>query len=152
MFTFNSVPVILTAIGWRHLFQGRFSLEWSHLQDQYLQEIGLYHSDTTGALWVTRVITVIRKQFFLMWELRNQQVHGHDKKTQKTAKRRRLASKFKHLHTKRPDVLNTDRDLFIGTTGNDVNNSIASTTPKYIENWLQVWRPVILNSVKAAAA
>jgi hypothetical protein len=35
-------------IGWGHLFQGRFSLEWTTLQDQYLQEIGLYHSDTNS--------------------------------------------------------------------------------------------------------
>jgi hypothetical protein len=141
-----------TAIGWRHLFQGRFSLEWSHLQDQYLQEIGLYHSDTTGTLWVTRMITVIWKQFFMMWEQRNQQVHGHDKTTQRKAKRRRLASEFKHLHSKRPEVLHTDRDLFIGTTEDDVDTFIETATPKYIENWLQVWRPVILDSVKAAAA
>jgi hypothetical protein len=98
------------------------------------------------------MITVIWKQFLLMWEQRNTQVHGHDKKTQLKAKRRRLASEFKHLHTKRPDVLHTDRDLFIGTTDDDVDNFIDSVTPKYIENWLQIWRPVILDSVKAAAA
>jgi hypothetical protein len=147
-------PLIIrqNAIGWRQLFQGRFALEWSILQDQYLQEIGIYHSDTTGTLWVTRMIVVIWKQFFLMWEQRNQQVHGHDQTTQTTAKRHRLATEFKHLHSKRTDVLHTDRDLFIGTTDDEIDTFIESVTPKYIANWIQVWRPVILDSVKAAAA
>jgi hypothetical protein len=147
-------PLILsqTRIGWRQLFQGRFSLEWIKLQDTYLQELGIHRADTTGTLWVTRIITVIWKQFLLMWEERNASVHGHDSATRKIATHKRIATEFRFVHTKRTEVLHTDRELFIGDNTDDVEAFIETTTPKYLENWLQIWRPVILDSAKAAAA
>ena len=140
------------AIGWRPLFQGRFSLVWSSLQDQYLQELGIHHADTTGTLWITRIITVIWKQFFLMWETRNQHVHGHDQTTRQIATHRRIATEFKHIQSPRSEVLHTNHTLFIGTNDDDVEQFIETVTPKYLQNWLQIWRPVIQDSVKAAAA
>ncbi len=119
------------AIGWRPLFQGRFSLLWSTLQDQYLQEQGIYHSDTTGTLWITRIITVIWKQFFEMWETRHQHVHGHDQTTRQLATRRRIATEFKHIQSLREDVLYTNHTLFIGNNDGDVNHFLATVTPKY---------------------
>jgi hypothetical protein len=98
------------------------------------------------------MITIIWKQFFIMWELRNKKVHGHDKKSSKRARHLRLANEVTFLHTKRTEVLMTDRNLFIGSNEDDVNNFLDHTSPKHIENWLQIWRPVIIDSAKAAAA
>jgi hypothetical protein len=106
----------------------------------------------TGTLWTTRMITVLWKQFFAMWELWNQKVHGHDNKTSKLARHRHLANEVKFLHTQRTNVLMTDQDIFIGSNEDDVTNFLDNTTPKHIENWLQIWRPVIIDSAKAAAA
>jgi hypothetical protein len=139
-----------SAIGWRQLFQGCFSSKWSRLQDQYLQEQGLLYADTTGTLWVTRMITVIWRQFFTMWEARKQKVHGHDQKTQKQALHRRLAAKFIFLYQQRHEVLMTDRDLFIESNDNDnVITFLENTSPEYIANWLQIWSPVIIDSAYA---
>jgi hypothetical protein len=77
--------------------------------------------------------TTIWKQFFLMWEERNLLVHGHNTKTRTIATRRRLATEFRYLHTKRNEVLATDHDLFIGDNDDDVATFIDTVSPKYIE-------------------
>jgi hypothetical protein len=98
------------------------------------------------------MITTIWKHFFLMWEERNLLVHGHDTKTRTIANRRRMATEFRYLHTKRNEVLATDHDLFIGENDDDVAAFIDTVSPTYIENWLQIWKPVILDSAKTATA
>jgi hypothetical protein len=141
-----------TSIGWRQLFQGRFSTQWIKLQDQYLQANGISNPNTTGTLWVTRMITVIWRQFFTMWEQRNLKVHGHDLATRTKAQRKRLATEFRFLQSKQNEVLQTNRELFIGSTDDDVEIFIETASPKYIQNWLAIWKPVILDSAKAAQA
>jgi hypothetical protein len=46
-------------IGWRQLFNGRLSTEWSRLQDEHLHQQGLHNKKTTGLLWTTMILSKI---------------------------------------------------------------------------------------------
>jgi hypothetical protein len=88
-----------------------------------------------------------------MWEQRNKQVqHGQDQTTCQLANRRHIAMEFRHIQSQRANVLHADHDLSIRNNDNVVDLFIETVTPKCIENWLQVWCPVIQDSVKAATA
>jgi hypothetical protein len=93
------------------------------------------------------MITVTWRVFFTMWEARNQVVHGHDATTQTRARHKKVANELQFLHTKRQAVLATDRDLFIGSTEDELEAHIGHSTPWYIANWIQTWQPVILDSM-----
>jgi hypothetical protein len=139
-------------LGWRQLFQGRMSNEWARLQDIYLRRIQSTANSQTGLLWTTTIITTIWKEFFIMWETRNTAVHGKDNESRHTARIHRATIELKHLHKKQPDVLATDRALFLGDNPEAIDQWVQTHTATHIENWLRVWKPVILDSAKAAQA
>jgi hypothetical protein len=150
--TFHRLIREQTQLGWRQLFQGRMSKEWARLQDVYLRRIHSTANSKTGLLWTTAIITTIWKEFFLMWEARNTAVHGKDSATRHTARIHRATVELQHLHKKQSDVLATDRNLFIGDTPQAVDQWVLSHSATHIENWLRVWKPVIIDSAKAATA
>jgi hypothetical protein len=150
--TFHRLIEEQNALGWRQIFQGRLTSEWSRLQDQHLLQIQSNTNSKTGILWTTNIITTVWKEFFKMWTTRNTAIHGNDSASRQTSRRRHAAVAIRHLHTKRKDVLATDRDLFIGDTDNDIEKWVETRTATHIENWLRIWKPVILDSAKAAHA
>jgi hypothetical protein len=87
-----------------------------------------------------------------MWETRYATVHGKDSATRHNACIHRATWELQHIHQQRPEVLATDRDLFIGETPNAVDQWAQSHTSTHIENWLRIWKPVIVDSAKAAQA
>jgi hypothetical protein len=48
-----------TQLGWRQIFNGRWSQKWAFLQDQYLREIGSKDPKYTGTTWLTAMITAV---------------------------------------------------------------------------------------------
>ena len=150
--TFHHLIDEQTQLGWRQLFQGRMSSEWARLQDVYLRRIHSTANSKTGLLWTSTIITTLWKEFFTMWETRNTAVHGKDSESRHTARIHRATIELKHLHQKQPDVLATDRDLFIGDSPDAIDQWVLTHTATHIENWLRVWKPVIIDSAKAATA
>jgi hypothetical protein len=141
-----------TAIGWRQIFQGRMTSEWARLQDNHLRDIKALSNFKSGTLWTTTIITTTWKSFFTMWEARNAVVHGADTSTRQQARRDHAAISLRHLHTKQDDVLATDRKLFISDCPKALDHWVNTHTATYIENWLKIWKPVIIDSAKAAQA
>jgi hypothetical protein len=139
-------------LGWRQIFQGRLTKEWARLQDSHLREIKAHSNSKTGTLWTSNIITTVWKTFFTMWEARNAVVHGADSSTRHKKRRDHAAIALRHLHTKCDDVLATDRSLFISESPDVLNHWVNTHTATYIENWLKIWKPVILDSAKAAQA
>ncbi len=69
-------------IGWRQLFNGRFSTEWARLQDEYNYRTRTTRSgngkETSGHQWQVKMITFIWEKRYKLWKIRNQNVHGTD--------------------------------------------------------------------------
>jgi hypothetical protein len=87
-----------------------------------------------------------------MWTTRNTAIHGTDSESHQQSRIRIATVHLRHLHTNRTDVLVTDRDLFIGKTNADIDCWAQTRSATHIGNWLRIWRPVILDSAKAARA
>ena len=84
-------------IGWRQLFSGRFSCEWTRHQNDYsfvrqqrIQATYKTSTDapyttrserTTGHKWTAAIIQEIWERWFEVWAMRNAEVHGDDQKT-----------------------------------------------------------------------
>ena len=79
------------AIGWRQLFSGRFSLEWSKIQhacyyySKHRQKARNQRRD--GSQWQVKLIGVMWDQWRLVWRMRNEAVHCHDAATRASAER-----------------------------------------------------------------
>ena len=87
-----------------------------------------------------------------MWEARNAVVHGADSSSRQTARQEHAAVSLRHLHSKRNEVLAADQGLVISDTPEDLEHWVETHSATYIENWLSIWKPVIIDSAKAAHA
>ena len=79
-----------TAIGWRQLFNGRFSKYWAQRQDEYYahSENTQRNRRQTGQTWHINIIGEFWEAWFLIWEKRNQDIHGFDANSKAEAMRR----------------------------------------------------------------
>ena len=70
-------------IGWRHIFNGRFSGRWAEIQEEHYScmDQSIRTKQMTGQNWQINIIGEIWEAWFLIWEKRNQDVHGHDSNT-----------------------------------------------------------------------
>jgi hypothetical protein len=88
-------------IGWGQLFLGRFSVEWSLYQQRHLAH--QQPSADLGRLsltWQAKIILLFWDRWYTLWKMRNQDVHGHDARSQAEASkrevRRQLADIYRH--------------------------------------------------------
>ena len=137
------------AIGWDHLFHGRFSAEWSRLQDEYYAR--LVNTDNekrrTGHRWQTAIIGKIWDQWFLLWAMRNEDKHGADTTARARADRLEVERGLRELYELRYQMEPSVRALLC----TDISEHYAKST-KYNQNWLSVHGPTIRSSVKSAKA
>ena len=92
----------------------------------------------------------------------NDHVHGTDKSTKDLAKRRKVVTKIKYLHTKTTEVLAAHRtSIFMRVhddqTTHDQNNNaldvhLQTKMTDYLQNWVNTWKPVKEASIKSARA
>ena len=87
-------------IGWDHLFQERFSQSWSTMQDAYYarRRQSTESSKRTGSTWQVRIICTIWQQWMLSWSMRNQDLHGNDKRTKAEAERKEVEREFTAIY------------------------------------------------------
>ena len=122
-------------IGWHQLFQERFSKEWSRLQQEFLEDMGFVGKKRNGHLWTVSVTTKIWREWYKIWEARNQVVHGHDQATKQTAKRTMAIRELSILYSRRLQLLPNDRDHLFPTLAEHVSQSTHQ-----IVNWLNTFR------------
>ena len=85
-----------------------------------------------------------------LWKARNEAIHGHDLVSQQQARKRRLRLEMELLHAQRDQVLECDTDVFMGDTQAELTHFLDISTATHIQNWLHIWKPFILSSVRSA--
>ena len=141
-----------SAIVWRQIFNGHLSTQWRIRQDRYLRRGKFYTQTRTGANWTLRTLTTVWTAFFQLWKERNAALHGHDLKTQNQARHRRLRAEIELIHTQRDLVLAVDQDVFIGENSEALDTFLSVSTATHVQNWIHIWQPLIVSSVKSAKA
>ena len=130
-------------IGQEQLFLGRFSSQWAHLQDAYLQRVSLSSPFFSGTRIITATINIIWLHVYNLWLRRNQDLHGDSPETIETADYAQAKREVLALYALKDKVQASDVILFYDTP--ELHFSI-DTTSLALRHWLNTWRPVILRS------
>ena len=137
-----------TTIGWRQLFNGRWSTEWARLHNRFiLRHYDPIPSHLKGTKWTTTFIDLLWQGFRTLWDARNGKVHGVDSSTRTQARRERVHRELKALYLLRPGMRHCDRAVFHDT----VEEHIDVQPVWAIQNWLRIQVPMAKHSVKEAA-
>lgn len=132
-------------IGWKQVFLGRFSSAWSNVQDDfYAQKIQSNDSPKrrTGQRWQISIISIIWKQWQLLWSQRNHNLHGKDETQQQRAL----------TQTIRRDIYDVASQLEPSVRAllhADISTHLEK--PNWFnQNWLAIHAPLIKASLKRA--
>jgi hypothetical protein len=96
---------------------------------------------------VTALCCTAWKKIFEGWELRNTHVHGHDAVTAAAATKKKLFTKIKLLNSHQNEALEHGRQYLIP----DLRNFFRTATPTTMQNWLNTYEPVHLESFSISA-
>ena len=143
------------SIGWRQLFNGRFSQKWGDIQNDHLFR-NRQHLPTTkssGQKWQVAIITAIWEQWYLVWRLRNDDVHGKDVAARALAEKREIQSsrRLTAIYDQRNHMEPSAQFLLFS----EIQHHLEQP-PWVIQNWITINGPVFmatgsLRTVKAKA-
>jgi len=144
--SYHRLIIQQNSIGWRQLFNGRLSLEWSRLQGDYLFTSRLATRSRTGKLWTTTVITCLWKQWQEVWTLRNEAVHGHDETTRRLILRKKAEWQVRQIYDNRDLYLPNDRDVLF----DNVDEHLEKSSTTALLNWYSTYQPMFAHSIREA--
>jgi hypothetical protein len=137
-----------TAIGWRHLFNGHLMYPGEAASARLLHSPPRHwhtHKHRGGldaryfgqTSWTCGLAVILRSMAM----------------TRQANRRLGLVSfalKIEFLHTTRNQVLAVDTDLFIGNTPAELDHYLSIAHTSNVQNWLNIWKPIIIASIKTA--
>ncbi len=132
-------------IGWRQLFNGRFCQQWGDIQNDYLYQ-NRHHLPTkksSGQKWQIAIITVIWEQWYVLWKLRNEDVHGNDTAARATAKKREVSRRLTAIYDQCTHMEPSAQSLLFP----DIRTHLEQP-PWVIQNWITINGPVFMTSLR----
>ncbi len=134
-----------TKLGWRQLFNGRFCLQWSNLQGEHLYHIHhqLSVKNKTGHNWQVAIITAFWEQWYDLWKLRNDDVHGYDASSRAIAEKREVARGLSRIYDQRNHMEPSLQALLYP----DVETHMEQSSMGAIKSWMQIRGPGFAESI-----
>ena len=136
-------------LGWPQLLHGRLSQSWATAQEAHLRAMRKDGPDTqarlstlSGDKWVIALIKKVWTFLHQLWKLRNNDLHGTDKKSDSPRARERLKQTIHALFELRTRLGAADRDIYP-----DFEDLMQSPNI-HMEKWLHYARPFIIRAVK----
>jgi hypothetical protein len=126
------------------------STQWHLKQDYYMHQQKIQSICHTGTCWSLWSLTILWAGFFIIWKSRNEAINGHDLTSQQQAWKCQLQLEMACFHAQRDQVLAIDADIFMGEMQADLHHFLDTSTATQIQNWLYVWKPFIMSSVRSA--
>ena len=134
-------------IGWKHILLGRFSTDWSEIQDdQYASMLNTKgNKRRTGQRWQTAIIGELWNQWFMLWEMRNSDLHGATESSRARAEREEVERSFREIYDMREQMEPSVQQLLC----QDITNHFAKPL-WFNKNWIAIHGPLVRKSVKTA--
>ena len=134
------------ATGWRQIFSGRFSIEWSRIQQEYYSrhrtKPGIKSRD--GLQWQVKLTIVIWDQWRNVWTVvRNQEVHGQDEVERSRADRVNISRELREVYNQRQHMEPQVAELLHQNENDHIRRPTSIN-----RNWLAVNLPIIRRSVR----
>jgi hypothetical protein len=134
-------------IGWQQIFLGRFSWKWSDMQDDFYavrREPGK-PKRLTGQRWQTVIIGVVWEQWYLVWRLRNGDLHGATETERSRAITTEAHRDLRDLYNQRNHMEPNVQELLFETLEEHLER------PTWvIQNWLAMNSTMMRASIKRA--
>jgi exonuclease III len=133
------------AIGWRQLFNGRFSREWSKIQDMAYTRAPPPEGQQrrTGDRWQVKFILKLWDEWDARWTDRNKALHGHNTATRTQAMRRETQRELENIYRQRPFMEPQVQALLLESPEAHTTQPVSTT-----RNWIATNRSVFRNSVR----
>ena len=144
-FTGESVSLIRSQnkIGWRHLFNGRWSHLWAQIQGRFLHDTMGNGISPKGNKWNVAVIQELWEGWYILWKSRNALVHGDDAAAKRAAEvemiRRRLRGVYA-LSGRVEPVFQSVLDVPL--------EDLLTKGLTYLKNWLAVYEQRLHSSAR----
>ena len=138
-----------TRIGWRQLFNGRFSKQWEDIQNTHLYRVRdqLPTKNNSGQRWQVAIITVIWEQWYDLWKLRNADVHGKDEATRALAAKREMSRRLEAIYAQKIHMEPSAQALLFP----DIRTHLEQP-PWVIQNWISINGPIFMTSLRTVKA
>ena len=139
------IIIAQNAIGWRQLFNGRFSNEWSKLQDAEYKRSRPPEGQQkrTGDRWQVKFIIKIWDEWDARWSERNKALHGHNATTRTQAQRRETQRQLEEIYSQRNFMEPQVQALLLASPEAHRTQPVSTT-----RNWIATNRTVFKNSVR----
>ena len=129
-------------IGWKHVFTGHLSQEWELLQGDATENQKILKATD----WAADLVTCIMNQVTLLWEIRNEEVHGKTANEQTTKLLNRQKQTIATLIELKDKCLARDHYIF----PKEPENLLNETSTTKLANWIATRTQVIKTSIKQA--
>jgi hypothetical protein len=145
---FHKVIKQQNRIGWRQLFNGRYSKHWAMLQEEYYSRMATTQrtKQMTGDKWLPNIIGAVWDGWYLLWEQRNRDLHGFDDQTKQDAQRREAERALRDIYEVRARLEPSVRALIEGEVEDHRHRPLW-----VVRNWLAVHTPLVQASLKIFA-
>jgi hypothetical protein len=134
------------SIGEDSLLFGFFSVDWTRLQDWYLQAVGLPRALNEASRAIRSLIVAFHNHCHSVWLLRNQHLHGTDPKNTTSYKHLHLLAQIQDLYDAVPHMMSHDRAIFEFPLESRKLQSTATLLVFY-----QHAKPIVAKSLEDAA-
>ncbi len=126
------------SIGWDNMLFGRFSVEWSRLQDVHIAEEKLDGRFFSGPAWTSKVTQHIWRALHSLWKIRNTDLHGVTFTENETTRRTRIEPIVRQLYSRIYDLAPSDRAMFRKPLDERLQQPLS-----IIETWLSIVQPAL---------
>ena len=143
---FSKVIYQQNLIGWRQIFNGRFSHHWAILQEAFYTQMAANKrtKQMTGDKWLPNIIGAVWEGWYLIWEQRNRDLHGFDDRTKREAQRQEAERALRDIYDVRERLEPSVRDLIVGEVEDHRDRPLW-----VVRNWLAIHTPLVHASLKA---
>ena len=136
------------AIGWEHIYRGRWSVSWQTLQDEHITRSPRpVIRNVAGKSLLLGLGRLLIDQWLHLWKLRNDDRHGADNQCHSILRESTLHAAIHELYTYRLQVCPNDRKIFYENSTIHISNHPSLDA---LEDWILTYRPVILASAELA--
>ena len=145
---YSQLIVSQNSIGWDQLYRGRWSIQWTMQQDQYLERKQDGQDPRQGpSAWLIGLGRLLIDQWLQLWQLRNEQRHGKDATRFGQVQEQAIHSRLQELYKYRLEVCPEDKHIFHSSPEEHLaqHNNLDA-----IENWILTYKDAILASAGLA--
>ena len=115
------------------------------LQADHLFAINNTEKHLSGTLWSSAIIKEVWSHWQLVWDQRNNAIHGHDETSSGAARRCGAEIMLHEIYSRKGLMKPSDRNKILF---DDIEHNITKTTNQIMNWWISVHKPLVCHSIK----